>query len=71
MPNGECDSNELTFSDEFDGNALKAQKRHPNDPWGRERNQELQAYVPGAPDEKTKLPAACEVDYVRVFQRAQ
>jgi len=26
---------------------------------------------PGAPDEKTKLPAAFEVDYVRVYQRAK
>jgi hypothetical protein len=26
---------------------------------------------PGALDEKTQLPAACEVVYVRVYERAQ
>jgi len=35
----------LTFQDKFDGNALDLQKWNPNDPWGRERNSELQAYV--------------------------
>ena len=38
----------LTFQDEFDGNALNIQKWNPNDPWGRERNNELQAYVTNA-----------------------
>jgi beta-glucanase (GH16 family) len=38
----------LTFNDEFDGGALDLQKWTPNDPWGRERNRELQAYVPEA-----------------------
>ena len=38
----------LTFHDEFDGNALDLTKWSPNDPWGRERNRELQAYVPDA-----------------------
>ena len=32
-----------TFHDEFDGRALDLQKWNPNDPWGRERNRELQA----------------------------
>lgn len=35
----------LRFHDEFDGDTLDLQKWNPNDPWGRERNQELQAYV--------------------------
>ena len=35
----------LTFQDEFDGDALNSQKWNPNDPWERERNHELQAYV--------------------------
>ena len=51
-----CDADEkadragwkLTFHDEFDGNALDLQKWNPNDPWGHERNQELQAYVKDA-----------------------
>jgi beta-glucanase (GH16 family) len=38
----------LTFDDEFDGPTLDLQKWNPNDPWGRERNQELQAYVKDA-----------------------
>jgi beta-glucanase (GH16 family) len=38
----------LTFHDEFDGRALDLQKWNPNDPWGRERNVELQAYVKDA-----------------------
>jgi beta-glucanase (GH16 family) len=38
----------LTFQDEFDGPALDLKKWNPNDPWGRERNQELQAYVTNA-----------------------
>ena len=38
----------LTFHDEFDGGALDLQKWTPNDPWGRERNRELQAYVKDA-----------------------
>jgi beta-glucanase (GH16 family) len=38
----------LTFSDDFDGNALDLKKWNPVDPWGRERNQELQAYVTNA-----------------------
>jgi beta-glucanase (GH16 family) len=38
----------LTFQDEFDGKALDLQKWNPNDPWGRERNHELQAYVKDA-----------------------
>jgi len=38
----------LTFQDEFDGRALDLQKWNPNDPWGRERNLELQAYVKDA-----------------------
>jgi beta-glucanase (GH16 family) len=35
----------LTFDDEFNGNSLDTQKWSPNDPWGKERNHELQAYV--------------------------
>src|ERR1700722_1842864 len=38
----------LTFDDEFDGAKLDLTKWNPNDPWGWERNQELQAYVPDA-----------------------
>src|SRR5437016_3236373 len=38
----------LTFHDEFDAQALDLQKWNPNDPWGRERNRELQAYVKDA-----------------------
>jgi beta-glucanase (GH16 family) len=38
----------LTFQDEFDGSALDLSKWNPNDPWGRERNRELQAYVKDA-----------------------
>src|ERR1039457_1653768 len=38
----------LTFQDEFDGQAMDTQKWNPNDPWGRERNHELQAYVTNA-----------------------
>ena len=38
----------LTFQDEFDGSALDLQKWNPSDPWGRERNVELQAYVKDA-----------------------
>ncbi|HWW00765.1 MAG TPA: glycoside hydrolase family 16 protein [Candidatus Acidoferrum sp.] len=35
----------LTFSDEFKGGSLDTNKWNPNDPLGRERNHELQAYV--------------------------
>ena len=38
----------LTFDDEFDGVGLDVKKWNPNDPWGRERNNELQAYVTNA-----------------------
>ncbi|MCX6928016.1 MAG: glycoside hydrolase family 16 protein [Verrucomicrobia bacterium] len=38
----------LTFQDEFEGTALDLQKWNPKDPWGRERNNELQAYVTNA-----------------------
>jgi beta-glucanase (GH16 family) len=38
----------LTFADEFDGDKLDPTKWNPRDPWGRERNSELQAYVPDA-----------------------
>ena len=38
----------LTFADEFNGTTLDLEKWNPNDPWGRERNQELQAYVKDA-----------------------
>lgn len=39
---------ELTFSDEFDGDALDRTKWNPFDPWKTERNAELQAYVSNA-----------------------
>ena len=39
---------ELTFQDDFDGSTLDLKKWNPNDPWGRERNKELQAYVTNA-----------------------
>ena len=38
----------LTFDDEFDTPTLNLEKWTPRDPWERERNQELQAYVPDA-----------------------
>jgi beta-glucanase (GH16 family) len=38
----------LAFHDEFDGAALDLKKWNPNDPWGYERNHELQAYVTSA-----------------------
>jgi beta-glucanase (GH16 family) len=38
----------LTFVDEFDGTTLDRSKWTPADPWGRERNHELQAYVKDA-----------------------
>lgn len=38
----------LTFEDNFDGDHLDLSKWTPQDPWGRARNSELQAYVPGA-----------------------
>ncbi|HEX6972639.1 MAG TPA: glycoside hydrolase family 16 protein [Limnochordia bacterium] len=38
----------LTFSDEFEGEQLDLAKWNPGDPWGAERNRELQAYVPDA-----------------------
>lgn len=38
----------LTFDDEFKGTNLDLEKWTPADPWGRERNQELQAYVKDA-----------------------
>lgn len=38
----------LTFQDEFNGTALNLTNWSPNDPWGRERNRELQAYVKDA-----------------------
>jgi beta-glucanase (GH16 family) len=38
----------LTFQDEFDGSSLDMKKWNPNDPWGAERNRELQAYVKDA-----------------------
>jgi len=44
----DCPGWKLTFHDEFDGNALDLQKWNPNDPWGRERNHEFQAYVKDA-----------------------
>jgi beta-glucanase (GH16 family) len=38
----------LTFDDEFGGTSLDLTKWNPNDPEGRERNHELQAYVTNA-----------------------
>ena len=38
----------LTFDDEFNGSSLDTSKWNPNDPWGRERNHELQAYATNA-----------------------
>jgi beta-glucanase (GH16 family) len=38
----------LTFQDEFNGTALDPAKWTPADPWGNERNHELQAYVKDA-----------------------
>ena len=38
----------LTFQDEFNGMVLDLAKWTPADPWGRERNRELQAYVKDA-----------------------
>jgi len=38
----------LTFDDEFNGATLDTNKWSPQDPFGRERNQELQAYVKDA-----------------------
>lgn len=38
----------LTFDDEFQGNSLDLTKWNPNDPWGRERNKEWEAYVTNA-----------------------
>jgi beta-glucanase (GH16 family) len=38
----------VTFDDEFDGTSLDLKKWNANDPWGRERNEELQAYVTNA-----------------------
>jgi beta-glucanase (GH16 family) len=38
----------LTFHDEFDGTRLDPAKWNPEDPWGRVRNRELQAYVKDA-----------------------
>ncbi|MDF2377204.1 MAG: hypothetical protein P1U81_13245 [Verrucomicrobiales bacterium] len=35
----------LTFEDEFDGPKLDYSKWTPEDPWGVERNEELQGYV--------------------------
>ncbi|MDF1859585.1 MAG: glycoside hydrolase family 16 protein [Verrucomicrobiales bacterium] len=35
---------ELTFSDDFDGEKLDYEKWTPRDPWGVERNRELQGY---------------------------
>ena len=40
----------LTFDDEFNGHTLDLAKWTPADPWGNERNQELQAYVKDAFD---------------------
>lgn len=36
---------ELSFSDDFDGEKLDYEKWTPEDPWGVERNDELQGYV--------------------------
>ena len=40
----------LTIDDEFDGSHLDLDKWTPTDPWGTERNNELQAYVTNAFD---------------------
>jgi beta-glucanase (GH16 family) len=40
----------LTFQDEFDGARLDLSKWNPEDPWGKVRNGELQAYVKDAFD---------------------
>ena len=45
----------LTFDDEFDGRTLDTNKWNPNDPWGRERNKELQAYVTNAFEVKSGM----------------
>jgi beta-glucanase (GH16 family) len=37
---------QLTFSDEFEGTSLEFPKWSPHDPWGKERNFEVQAYTP-------------------------
>jgi beta-glucanase (GH16 family) len=39
---------QLVFADEFVGAELDLAKWNVRDPWGKERNQELQAYVPNA-----------------------
>jgi beta-glucanase (GH16 family) len=36
------------FQDEFEGNALDLKKWNANDPWGRECNRALQAYLMNA-----------------------
>jgi beta-glucanase (GH16 family) len=38
----------LTFHDEFDGPSLDLSKWNPQDPWGKVRNSELQAYTKDA-----------------------
>jgi beta-glucanase (GH16 family) len=38
----------ITFQDEFDGKALDLSRWNPSDPWGHERNHELQAYITNA-----------------------
>ncbi|MGO9467267.1 MAG: M64 family metallopeptidase [Isosphaeraceae bacterium] len=38
----------LVFDDEFDGDTVNTTKWNLHDPWGRERNHELQAYVEDA-----------------------
>jgi beta-glucanase (GH16 family) len=40
----------LTFDEEFDGPTLDLGRWTPADPWGRERNHEMQAYVTNAFD---------------------
>jgi beta-glucanase (GH16 family) len=45
----------LTFDDEFNGNGLDTSKWTPKDPWGRERNRELQAYVTDAFEVKDSI----------------
>lgn len=45
----------LSFSDEFTGDRLDLVKWSPRDPWGVERNQELQAYVADAFEVKDGL----------------